>query len=143
MPPTPSARSTESEPVGMTIASSSAPDAPSFMTAPLPNWRSIWESASSRACRRSLSAFDSPFASTLDSAFDSTFASAMASLLSLPIRVLSDPRHVLGSFYESPAPESTYLRVTVGCPPPEGVHGQGVVARSLGAQLRPHQMDGL
>ena len=53
MPPMPSAASSESAPVGMTAISSRAP-CPSFMMAPLPNWRSIEAMASSRAWRRSL-----------------------------------------------------------------------------------------
>src|SRR5262245_20318157 len=49
----PSAWSSESAPVGMTEISSSGPPAPSRMTEPLPNCRSICEMASSSACRRS------------------------------------------------------------------------------------------
>ena len=47
-------RRASSAPVGMTAISSSGPPAPSRMTAPLPNCRSIWEIARSSACRRSL-----------------------------------------------------------------------------------------
>ena len=46
-------RRATSAPVGMTAISSSGPPAPRRMTEPLPNCRSIWEIASSRAWRRS------------------------------------------------------------------------------------------
>src|SRR3982075_3470834 len=48
-PPTPSAMSSPSEPEEMVSMSIERSFLPSFITEPLPNWRSIWESAADRA----------------------------------------------------------------------------------------------
>src|SRR5438477_8765564 len=48
-PPTPSAMSSPSEPDEMVSMSIERSFLPSFITEPLPNWRSIWESAADRA----------------------------------------------------------------------------------------------
>src|ERR1700736_841243 len=48
-PPTPSAMSSPSEPEEMVSTSMERSFLPSFITEPLPNWRSIWESAADRA----------------------------------------------------------------------------------------------
>src|ERR1700738_3396699 len=48
-PPTPSAMSSPSEPEEMASTSMERSFLPSFITEPLPNWRSIWESAADRA----------------------------------------------------------------------------------------------
>jgi hypothetical protein len=48
-PPTPSAISSPSEPEEMVSTSIERSFLPSFITEPLPNWRSIWESAADRA----------------------------------------------------------------------------------------------
>src|SRR5215472_2958461 len=48
-PPMPSAMSRPSEPVGITSVSAAASREPSFIIEPLPNARSIWPSAASRA----------------------------------------------------------------------------------------------
>src|SRR3954470_12901497 len=48
-PPTPSAISRPSEPEEMVSMSIERSFLPSFITEPLPNWRSIWESAADRA----------------------------------------------------------------------------------------------
>src|SRR6185436_19908896 len=48
-PPTPSAISRPSEPDEMVSMSIERSFLPSFITEPLPNWRSIWESAADRA----------------------------------------------------------------------------------------------
>src|ERR1700716_3454785 len=48
-PPTPSAMSSPSEPDEMVSMSMERSFLPSFITEPLPNWRSIWESAADRA----------------------------------------------------------------------------------------------
>jgi hypothetical protein len=53
-PPTPSAASSRIEPVGMASTWTRAESSPSFMIAPLPNWRSICCTASSSAFERSL-----------------------------------------------------------------------------------------
>ncbi len=56
MPPMPSARSSDSAPVGMASTLTCAPSSPMRMTEPLPNWRSIWVSAPCRAASRALPA---------------------------------------------------------------------------------------
>src|SRR5437660_11980614 len=48
-PPTPSAISSPSEPEEIVSMSIERSFLPSFITEPLPNWRSIWESAADRA----------------------------------------------------------------------------------------------
>src|SRR4030081_2906661 len=48
-PPTPSAMSSPSEPEEMVSTSIERSFLPSLITEPLPNWRSIWESAADRA----------------------------------------------------------------------------------------------
>src|ERR1700743_1715875 len=48
-PPTPSAISSPSEPEETVSTSIERSFLPSFITEPLPNWRSIWESAADRA----------------------------------------------------------------------------------------------
>src|SRR6185437_10247341 len=48
-PPTPSAMSSPSEPDEIVSMSIERSFLPSFITEPLPNWRSIWESAADRA----------------------------------------------------------------------------------------------
>src|SRR6185436_12962419 len=48
-PPTPSAISSPSEPEETVSMSIERSFLPSFITDPLPNWRSIWESAADRA----------------------------------------------------------------------------------------------
>src|ERR1700751_1199638 len=48
-PPTPSAISSPSEPEEIVSTSIERSFLPSFITEPLPNWRSIWESAADRA----------------------------------------------------------------------------------------------
>src|ERR1700761_1342590 len=48
-PPTPSAISSPSEPEETVSTSIERSFLPSFITEPLPNWRSIWESAEDRA----------------------------------------------------------------------------------------------
>src|SRR5437660_6915392 len=48
-PPTPSAISSPSEPEEIVSMSIERSFLPSFITEPLPNWRSIWESAAARA----------------------------------------------------------------------------------------------
>src|ERR1700744_1229518 len=48
-PPTPSAISSPSEPEEIVSISIERSFLPSFITEPLPNWRSIWESAADRA----------------------------------------------------------------------------------------------
>src|SRR5213079_2470986 len=48
-PPTPSAMSSPSEPEEMVSTYMERSFLPSFITEPLPNWRSIWESAADRA----------------------------------------------------------------------------------------------
>src|ERR1700738_118754 len=48
-PPTPSAISRPSEPEEIVSMSIERSFLPSFITEPLPNWRSIWESAADRA----------------------------------------------------------------------------------------------
>ena len=58
-PPIPSARSSDSAPVGTTPTRTLAPSSPMRMTVPLPNWRSIWVSAPWRAASRALAAFSS------------------------------------------------------------------------------------
>src|SRR5262245_55130864 len=48
-PPTPSAMSSPSDPDDTVSTSIERSFLPSFITEPLPNWRSIWESAAERA----------------------------------------------------------------------------------------------
>lgn len=48
-PPTPSAISSPSDPDDTVSTSIERSFLPSFITEPLPNWRSIWESAAERA----------------------------------------------------------------------------------------------
>src|SRR4051812_13135100 len=57
MPPTPSAMSSESAPVGIASTRTAASSSPIRMIEPLPNWRSICESAPFRAASRALAAF--------------------------------------------------------------------------------------
>ena len=57
MPPIPSARSSESAPVGIAAHFTSAPSSPMRMIVPLPNSRSICVSAPARASLRALAAF--------------------------------------------------------------------------------------
>src|SRR4051794_10662808 len=57
MPPTPSARSSDSAPVEMASTRTLASSSPMRMIEPLPNWRSIWESAPFRAASRAFAAF--------------------------------------------------------------------------------------
>src|SRR4051794_28446212 len=59
MPPMPSARSSDSAPVGIALTLTWAPSSPMRMTEPLPNWRSIWVRAPARAVSRALMAFSS------------------------------------------------------------------------------------
>src|SRR3954452_5684166 len=58
-PPMPSARSSDSAPVGIALTFTWAPSSPIRMTVPLPNWRSICVSAPCRAASRALAAFSS------------------------------------------------------------------------------------
>src|SRR5579863_3909296 len=55
-PPMPSARSSDSAPVGIAATRTCAPGSPIRMTVPLPNSRSIWVSAPSRAAARAFAA---------------------------------------------------------------------------------------
>ena len=57
MPPMPSARSSDSAPVGMAATFTWAPSSPMRMTVPLPNWRSICASAPCRAASRALASW--------------------------------------------------------------------------------------
>ena len=57
MPPMPSARSSDSAPVGMASTRTCAPSSPIRMTEPLPNWRSICVSAPDSAASRALPAW--------------------------------------------------------------------------------------
>ena len=59
MPPMPSARSSDSAPVGMALTLTWAPSSPIRMTLPLPNWRSICVSAPCSASLRAFAAFSS------------------------------------------------------------------------------------
>src|ERR1700722_2907092 len=58
-PPIPSARSSDSAPVGIASTRTCAPSSPMRMTEPLPNSRSIWPSAPCRAASRAFAAFSS------------------------------------------------------------------------------------
>ena len=55
----PSARSSDSAPVGIALTRTCAPSSPMRMTVPLPNWRSICVSAPCSAASRALAAFSS------------------------------------------------------------------------------------
>src|SRR3954447_6485581 len=57
IPPTPSARSSDRAPVGIASTRTAAASSPIFMIEPLPNWRSICESAPLSAASRALAAF--------------------------------------------------------------------------------------
>src|SRR3954452_19850693 len=57
IPPTPSARSSDSAPVGIASTRTIASSSPMRMIEPLPNWRSIWESAPFSAASRAFAAF--------------------------------------------------------------------------------------
>ena len=61
-PPMPSARSSESAPVGIAATRTCAPSSPMRMTVPLPNSRSICVSAPWRAAARAFAAFSSSVA---------------------------------------------------------------------------------
>src|SRR3984957_2753972 len=58
-PPMPSAKSSDSAPVGIASTRTCAPSSPMRMTEPLPNSRSIWPSAPCRAASRAFAAFSS------------------------------------------------------------------------------------
>src|SRR3954470_1781934 len=58
-PPMPSARSSDSAPVGIALTLTWAPSSPIRMTVPLPNWRSIWVRAPWSAASRAFAAFSS------------------------------------------------------------------------------------
>src|SRR3954453_22541110 len=57
MPPIPSARSSDSAPVGIAATFTWAPSSPMRMTVPLPNWRSICARAPCRAASRALASW--------------------------------------------------------------------------------------
>src|SRR3954468_23158891 len=124
MPPMPSARSSDSAPVGIALTLTWAPSSPMRMTVPLPNWRSIWVRAPASAVSRALMAFSSV---------------AGISKYNLSLRGS-------GSQCGAPIGRNRTVRVFVcrACGGSsrlavEGATGQRLVARRAAAQPRAHQ----